>query len=475
MTQSLPARAYAALLRPIAGAWLAAFRALFGVAMCVSMLRFLGYGWVERMLVAPTFRFRYFGFEWLTPLSGPLMHGLFWALAACALGIAVGLCFRLCALGFALGLSYVLLLDVTTYLNHYYLAALLAWLLAFSPAGKLGSIDALIRRRVTGERPQASVPAGVLYLFRFQVGVVYTFAGLAKAQADWLVHAQPLRIWLGTRTDLPVLGGLFTLEHVPLVMSWCGFLFDTTITGFLLWRRTRPFAYAAVIGFHLMTSLLFQIGMFPVIMVLAALVFFEPSWPRRLLERVRQVFAEPARVAPAPSSSPTLQAKTPTVRARPVFFMSAAILYGALQLALPLRSLAYGGNVLWHEQGMRFGWRVMLRAKGGSTELEVRNPKTEQRWIVSPREYLSAMQEAEMSSQPDLILQLAHHVRRDFDARGLGPVEVRAHTKVALNGRRAAPLIDPEVDLTRVQDGLASAEWILPAPSEPPPHTKATR
>jgi hypothetical protein len=85
------------------------------------------------------------------------------------------------------------------------------------------------------------------------------------------------------------------------------------------------------------------------------------------------------------------------------------------------------------------------------------------------------MQEAEMSSQPDLILQLAHHVRRDFDARGLGPVEVRAHTKVALNGRRAAPLIDPEVDLTRVQDGLASAEWILPAPSEPPPHTKATR
>ena len=43
---------------------------------------------------------------------------------------------------FFLGFAYVQLVDVATYLNHYYLALLLAGLLAISPAGRAFSIDA---------------------------------------------------------------------------------------------------------------------------------------------------------------------------------------------------------------------------------------------------------------------------------------------------------------------------------------------
>ena len=77
-----------------------------------------------------------------------------------------------------------------------------------------------------------------------------------------------------------------------------------------------------------------------------------------------------------------------------------------------------------------------------------------------------------MSSQPDLILQLARHIARDFEARGRGPVQVRAESIVTLNGRRGAPIIDPQVDLARVDDGLLRAGWVLPAPGTPPPHTR---
>lgn len=77
-----------------------------------------------------------------------------------------------------------------------------------------------------------------------------------------------------------------------------------------------------------------------------------------------------------------------------------------------------------------------------------------------------------MSGQPDLILELAHHVRDDFERRGYGPVEVRAEALVSLNGRRLSPLIDPTVDLATVEDGLGQARFVLPAPSEPPPHLK---
>jgi vitamin K-dependent gamma-carboxylase len=435
--------------REIDGAWLALFRVLFGVTMSVSALRFLAYGWVDRFYVRPHFHFTYFGFEWVEPLPGPAMHAVFWALAALGLAIALGLFFRLSAVLFVALFTYVQLVDATMYLNHYYAACLFGLLLAISPAGRVLSIDA------GREGVQSTVPAGWLYLVRFQVGVVYTFAGLAKATPDWLLHAQPLGIWLGSSTDLPIVGAFFAWDSAPLAMSWAGFLFDTTVVWFLLWRRTRVLAFAAVVVFHAMTSILFPIGMFPWIMVTAALVFFPPGLARAIFDRI---------VRPRPIDG---------IRARPSRFRHAfvalALAYCAVQVAIPLRTWAYGGNVLWHEQGMRFSWRVMVREKNGSVTYELHNPRTGRRWEVRPRDYLTALQEREMSGQPDLILQLAHRVRDDAERREGGPVEVRVRALVSLNGRRAAPLVDPDRDLAAVHDGFADAEWILAPPAGPPP------
>jgi vitamin K-dependent gamma-carboxylase len=462
-------RAAERLLEPVDVAWLAAFRILFGLALAVSMLRFLGYGWVDEFFVEPTFHFKYWGFEWVEPLPGPLMHALFALLALLALGLALGLAFRVTATAFALGLAYVQLLDVATYLNHYYLATLLAFLLAASPAHRTWSVDAWLARRrrrgagaETRERP--TLARGWLWLFRVQVGSVYAFAGLAKAQSDWLVHAQPLRIWLGAVTELPLVGPLFTLSFVPLALSWCGFLFDSSIVPLLLWKRTRRLAYALVLVFHAFTSALLPIGMFPVIMILSAPVFFSPSWPRRLLRLVHAPVA-----AFEPGTEPRRASLT---SAWSRLGVACGVLYCVTQLVLPLRFVAYGGNVLWDEQGMRFSWRVMLRAKGGETTFHVRQKATGREFLVSPERYLTLFQASELSSQPDLILQLAHHVRDDLAARGLGEVEVRAESRVSLNGRRSVPFIDPKLDLTREHDGLSLARLVLPPPTSSPPHTR---
>jgi hypothetical protein len=138
---------------------------------------------------------------------------------------------------------------------------------------------------------------------------------------------------------------------------------------------------------------------------------------------------------------------------------------------MPLRFLAFGGNVLWHEQGMRFSWRVMVREKNGSLTYLVREKITGRVRHVSPRNYLTRIQEREISTQPDLILQLGHHIRDDFERRGFGPVEVRVDAFVSLNGRKLARLIDPDVDLGSIEDGVGRAPWVLPAPTEAPPHT----
>jgi len=443
------------LLRPIDGAWLAMFRILFGLALAVSMQRFIANGWIESLLTKPHVRFHYWGFGFIEPLSGGVLHVLFWVLCGLALAMAAGLAFRVTAPLFALGLTYVQLIDVSTYLNHYYLAGLLAWLLAVWPAHRLWSIDAWLERR-RGEPPNERVATAWLALFRVQIGAVYVFAGLAKLQPDWLLHGQPLGIWLGANTHLPVLGKLFTISGAPLVMSWLGFLFDFTIVLWLSWRKTRPWAYVVVIAFHVFTRLLFDIGMFPVIMSIAALVFFSPEWPRRLFKLEALTIRE---------TSPGRRSPLQRVA------LGLGLLYCIAQVILPLRGHVYGGNVLWHEQGMRYSWRVMVRAKGGATTFIVREKATGRETHVSPRTYLTAFQENEMAGQPDLILQLAHHIAREHEAIGI-PVEVRVDSKVSLNGRASTFLIDPNVDLATIDDGVGRASWILPAPSEPPPPTR---
>ena len=74
-----------------------------------------------------------------------------------------------------------------------------------------------------------------------------------------------------------------------------------------------------------------------------------------------------------------------------------------------------------------------------------------------------------MSGQPDLILQLAHHIRADYAARWGHDVEVRVDALVSLNGRRMRPLIDPTRDLSRNRDTRGPRPRVPPRPTPPPP------
>ena len=74
-----------------------------------------------------------------------------------------------------------------------------------------------------------------------------------------------------------------------------------------------------------------------------------------------------------------------------------------------------------------------------------------------------------MATEPDLIHQAALELARRARGDGHERVEVRADAYVSLNGRPAARLIDPRVDLTTQPRDLWHDEWILPGPVGPPP------
>ena len=68
-----------------------------------------------------------------------------------------------------------------------------------------------------------------------------------------------------------------------------------------------------------------------------------------------------------------------------------------------------------------------------------------------------------MATQPDMILQFAYYLEQLWTQHyQIDDVEVRVNTYVSLNGRQSAPMINPTVDLTRIERSLMPADWILP-------------
>jgi vitamin K-dependent gamma-carboxylase len=462
------------LAAPVDAAGLAAFRILFGALLVVAVVRHAAGGMIREAFVEPTFFFP------LWPVPGPLpapgMFLLFVVLGLLAVCLMVGLQARLAAGLFCLLFTYAHLSDLTHYLNHYHLVTLLTGLLAVLPAAQIWSLDALHRvrsRRACSARsfaggaepsegsayncvrsrracppPAATVPAWTLWLLRFQVAVVYLFAGVAKWRSDWLVHGLPLRIWLPASGDFPLLGPLLVRPEAAYLASWAGAAFDTTVPLFLLFRRTRPFALLAAAVFHLMTARLFRLGMFPFFMIACSLLFLPAGWPRRLLpRRFRRSSPDPA--APGPH------------RLAPATGLALAA-YALVQLLVPLRQHLHAGNVLWHERGYRFSWHVMLMEKTGDAEITIRDPGSGRPQPLRLRDHLTPLQIKTMSTQPDLLRAFARAL-----ARRAGPgAAVHADVLVSLNGRRPRRLVDPTVDLAAPS---LPPGWILPGPDEPPP------
>ncbi len=405
-------------------------------------------GWVHDLYVEPQLYFPYYGFEWVQPLSEPLMYLLFGGLAVSFLLQALGLFYRIASIYSFLAFTYIELIDKTNYLNHYYFVSIICLLLIFVPAHRYFSLDVMRRP----EWKRTTIPNYFILLFQLQLTTVYFYAGLAKLNFDWLFNAMPLKIWLPSKSNLPLIGWLLKEEWVAYLFSWSGALYDLCIPFLLFYRRSRGWAYALVIVFHLLTYLLFQIGMFPFIMIGASLIFFSPTLHHRIIDRLARLF----RIQMQEISFHYV----PQLRSKYVLLWFA--IFFSWQLTIPFRYLLYPDNLYWTEEGYRFSWRVMLMEKAGYAIFHVHNPENGRNWEVNNYDFLTPNQEKMMSTQPDMILQFAHQLEEIYKKEGIQEPKITAEVYVSLNGRASQLFIDSSLDLTKVDEGFAHKDWILP-------------
>jgi hypothetical protein len=436
-------RLVARALAPVDAASLGVFRFLLGALVVVAVVRHWAKSGIRDAFVVPTHFFAYDGLAFVRPLPGQGMYFVYAAIALAAASLAVGFKTRVSGAIACLLFTYAHACDKTNYLNHYYLVSLLLGLTAVLPLDRALSFD---RRRSS---VTATVPAWVLWLVRFQIGLVYFYGGVGKLETDWLFRAMPLRIWLAANGDFPLLGPILRWPETAYVMSWLGAAFDLSIAFLLVGRRTRTFAYVCVIAFHVVTARLFQIGMFPWVMIALTLVFFAPSWPRRFVPE-RWIGAE--------------RGVSSTTSAPPRWPLALAFAWAVFHVLFPLRSHLFPGDVLWTEDGYRFSWRVMLIEKAGSAELTATDPRTGASREVRARDYLTPFQVKMMSTQPDMVRAFAWMVADEAERRGEPRPRVTADVVVTLNGRPPARLIDPTIDLAAEPAPRGGTPWVLPSP-----------
>lgn len=105
---------------------------------------------------------------------------------------------------------------------------------------------------------------------------------------------------------------------------------------------------------------------------------------------------------------------------------------------------------------------MKLRGKKGTATFTVRDPDSKKTIEIDNHRYLTKRQIDKMATRPYLLLQFAHFLSKRFTIEGEKPAEVFAETRVRVNNRKAQRLVDPKVDLAKVEPSEIPHDWVFP-------------
>lgn len=448
------------LAKQVDGSSLGVFRILWGLLMIWESIRKLPKA--DGMYSPEYFHFKYEFFYFVEPLPEVwMMQAEITLMLIAAIFITAGHFFRpACAL-FLVIFSHLFLIEKIYYNNHFYLTILMSFLMIFSQADRCYRLPLPWRRKsASGETSQPqTVPLWNLVLLRSQIVILYFFGGVAKLNSDWLA-GEPVRYWFSLKPADHPLSYFLGQEWFVWMVCWSGLILDLFAGFTLLSKRTRVFTMIVLVVFHATNSMIFQIGLFPIIGIGLLVLFIDPDRPRKIFgwlhEKIGLFNASAGRpVAVLPSGgSPLNWALTTFV-----------IGWIAVQVILPLRIHKYKQNPGWTEVGQCFSWRMMLRTKDAFIHLKFDPPEAE-RFLEENPEILPRISKAhltKMGKNPLFVMQYTHVLKEALQATEYKDVKISCVSIASLNGRPYQFLIDPQTDLTKVNyEVLDVPKWIVP-------------
>lgn len=424
---------------PIDSAALIFFRFFTGILLICELINGIFLGKITQY-TSPAFHFSYL----FTPFIKPfpfwgviIQYVLIFTTAFC---VSLGKFYRISSIVLFISFTHLFLSEKSEYINHAYLYCLMLFWLMVLPLGE---------KEVTKTHPR-----WMLWLILFHLGLAYFFAGVAKINSDWL-SGTPMDLFLQQRENHP-LRFIYLHPQAPLFFSWGGLIFDLFIIFFLINRSTRIPAFIAAAFFHLSNVAMFGLASFPWYCLALTSLFFSPSWSAKLWGFKKLL---PVRETGRMTNFKLTQFGS--------FIMAS---YVTVHLLLPFRHLAYPHSTSWSEEGHQFSWRMMLRTKNGAMTL-VGEKEDGKRFIINPLQYLTPRQVEKMKGYPDMIIEFAQFVAKEYLKKG-EKIKVYCYSQISLNNHPPLPILDPEVNLVEVSRSLGPNPYILPGPDTKDRKTK---
>ncbi|KAM8709177.1 hypothetical protein ACLKA7_016051 [Drosophila subpalustris] len=445
------------LQRPVDGAALGVFRILYGASMLIDIAEERGGGQLDVRYGEPQ-HCHFPLFNGMRALEYPFMGCLYICMWLGALGIMLGYRFRCSCLTFIMCYWYIFLLNKPAWNNHSYLFGLTGTLLLFTQAHSYCSLDSWLRPQL-----RHPVPYWNYFLIKFQFFILYMYAGLKKFSLEWLsgyAMSSLSQHWVFAPFRQLLDGELIDL----VIIHWFTAIFDLSIAFFMTCDRTRRFATPFMIGFHLMNSRLFVIGMFPWVCLAEVPLFFSFSWPRRIcgLGKATAMEARESRI----QEKPTLKAQ---LRSCIILF------YCALQLFLPYSHFITKGYNNWTNGLYGYSWDMMVHSYDTVlTSIKIVDNDNQKVHYLNPyafTEYERWTKSADMAVQYAKCIQrnIQEDMKRHPQNSLLTSTNISIYFDIwcSMNGRFQQRVFDPRVDLLKAPwSPFKQTSWSLPLLTE---------
>ncbi|KAL3875762.1 hypothetical protein ACJMK2_033680 [Sinanodonta woodiana] len=466
------------LFRPEDPASLALLRVFFGILMVMDTIHERGLHRVSEIWGDPD-QCQFPLFDFLKPLPVEWMCMVYLSLILSALGICLGLMYRINCLIFVICYWYLFLLNKTAWNNHSYLYGLMGILLLITDANRCWSVDGLLFPR----KRHAHVPLWNYTLFRFQIFIVYFIAGLKKLDMDWVQGYSVSSIekhWVFHPFRL-----VMSDEVIDLFIIHIGGLIIDLSMGFLLFfDKTRKIAFFFLSSFHLMNSQIFSIGMFPWMMLATMPLFCSNDWPRKFFQKLPLClkFVTPQNhdlqtsdhclyskedIKPETSGMKTKSvsssASPPATKPRAYhkLFTMVTGVYILIQCCLPYSHGITKGNNAWTKGLYGYSWDMMVHSWSLQhvrvTYYDLNSGDT---GYLNPTAW---SKETRWTFQPDMAMQYAACIADHLQKYNLKSIKLNFDVWRSLNKRFQQRMYDPRVDLLTADWNLfRKTPWIMP-------------
>jgi hypothetical protein len=173
------------------------------------------------------------------------------------------------------------------------LMRMLAFFLIWIPSGECWSLNAVIRKWITGKRAadnsrqaELQVPGWGLHLLQIEMALILFTTGLIKLSGkSWL---DGTALYYVSRLDdtfgrFPIPAILFDTPWIVALLTWVVLTVELTIPLLIWFRETRRACLVALVAFHLTNEWTMNLFLFHWLMLCGWISFLAPddfAWPR---------------------------------------------------------------------------------------------------------------------------------------------------------------------------------------------------